>query len=78
MEQEGSVSGPGEITEVVGRFAGRAEFTTAVEELLGAGFAPSDLSVLDTHEALGASLGAQLGGHCDSLVPACLERAGLC
>ncbi len=55
MEQEGGVSGPGEITEVVGRFAGRDEFTTAVEELLSAGFAPSDLSVLDTHEALGAA-----------------------
>ena len=55
MEPEGSVSGPGGITEVVGRFAGRDEFTTAVEELLGAGFAPSDLSVLDTHEALGAA-----------------------
>ena len=55
MEPEGSVSGPGEITEVVGRFAGRDEFTTAVEELLGADFTPSDLSVLDTHEALGAA-----------------------
>ena len=55
MEPEGSVSGPGEITEVVGRFAGRDEFTTAVEDLLGAGFTPSDLSVLDTHEALGAA-----------------------
>ncbi len=55
MEQEDGVSGPGGITEVVGRFAGRDEFTTAVEELLGAGFAPSDLSVLDTHEALGAA-----------------------
>ncbi len=55
MEQEGRVSGPGAITEVVGRFAGRDDFTTAVEELLSAGFAPSDLSVLDTHEALGAA-----------------------
>ena len=43
------------VTEVVGRFARRDEFTAAVEDLLGAGFAPSDLSVLDTHEALGAA-----------------------
>jgi len=55
VEREDGVSGPGEITEVVGRFAGRGEFTAAVEDLLGAGFAPSDLSVLDTHEALGAA-----------------------
>ncbi len=55
MEPEGSASGPGETTEVVGRFAGRDEFTATVEELLGAGFTPSDLSVLDTHEALGAA-----------------------
>lgn len=55
MEQEGSASGPGEITEVVGRFAAREAFTAAVEELLGAGFAPADLSVLDTHESLSAA-----------------------
>ncbi len=43
------------VTEVVGRFAGQEGFTAAVEELLQAGFGPSDLSVLDTHEALGAA-----------------------
>jgi len=47
--------GTGAVTEVVGRFAGQESFTAAVEELLQAGFGPSDLSVLDTHEALGAA-----------------------
>ena len=41
-----------EVTEIVGRFAGQGEFTGAVEDLLEAGFASSDLSVLDTHESL--------------------------
>ncbi len=54
--QEGSGAyGPDKVTEVVGRFSGREEFTAAVEVLLGAGFVPSDLSVLDTHEALSAA-----------------------
>ncbi len=43
------------VTEVVGRFAEREGFTAAVEGLLQAGFAVSDLSVLDTHEALSAA-----------------------
>ena len=43
------------VTEVVGRFADRRSFQAAVEALLAAGFEPSDLSVLDTHEALSAS-----------------------
>ncbi len=43
------------VTEVVGRFAGREAFTAAVEELVQAGFALNDLSVLDTHEALSAA-----------------------
>ncbi len=42
-------------TEIVGRFAERAHFKDAVETLLAAGFQTSDLSVLDTHEALSAS-----------------------
>jgi hypothetical protein len=43
------------VTEVVGRFSGKEEFTATVEELLESGFASSDLSVLDTHESLGAA-----------------------
>ena len=42
-------------TEIVGRFADRENFKAAVETLLAAGFQRSDLSVLDTHEALSAS-----------------------
>ena len=44
-----------EAIEVVGRFAERGSFTAAVEALLAAGFATSDLSVLDTHETLSAA-----------------------
>ncbi|WP_282604695.1 hypothetical protein [Pelagibius sp. Alg239-R121] len=44
-----------ETTEIVGRFAERENFKAAVETLLAAGFRSSDLSVLDTHEALSAS-----------------------
>jgi hypothetical protein len=40
------------VSEVVARFADRASFSTAVQGLLAAGFTPTDLSVLDTHEAL--------------------------
>ena len=43
------------VTEVVGRFADRTSFQAAVEALLAAGFDASELSVLDTHEALSAS-----------------------
>lgn len=45
----------GSVSEVVGRFSGRKAFTAAVHDLLAAGFAPSDLSVLDTHESLSAA-----------------------
>ncbi len=55
MSDDNTVPGQDVVTEVVGRFAGQEGFTMAVEELLQAGFAPSDLSVLDTHEALGAA-----------------------
>lgn len=41
--------------EVVGRFADRESFKSAVEDLRAAGFARSDLSVLDTRESLSAS-----------------------
>lgn len=40
--------------EVVGRFAEREDFKSAVEELRTAGFERSDLSVLDTRESLSA------------------------
>lgn len=39
-------------TEVVGRFADRDSFQSAVEALRAAGFEPSELSVLDSHESL--------------------------
>lgn len=45
----------GNVTEVVGRFDDRPSFSAAVEDLLAVGFGSSDLSVLDTHEALDAS-----------------------
>ncbi len=45
----------GGVTEVVGRFADREPFMAAVAALSAAGFAHSDLSVLDTHESLSAS-----------------------
>lgn len=41
--------------EVVGRFGDRESFKAAVEDLRAAGFAHSDLSVLDTRESLSAS-----------------------
>ncbi len=40
------------VREAVASFADRAHFHRAVEELLAAGFAASDLSVLATHDAL--------------------------
>ena len=43
------------VTEVVGRFAHGDTFRAAVAALRDAGFQHSDLSVLDTHEALSAS-----------------------
>ena len=42
-------------TEVVGRFADRESFKAAVEDLRASGFEHSDLSLLDTREALSAS-----------------------
>jgi hypothetical protein len=38
--------------EAVASFATRAQFRAAVARLLGAGFAPSDLSVLASHDSL--------------------------
>lgn len=47
------------VTEVVGRFAAREPFKTAVEALMAAGFERADLSVLDSHESLTASEGSR-------------------
>ena len=49
------VQSGGAVSEVVGRFAERSRFQVAVEALRAVGFEVSDLSVLDTHEALSAS-----------------------
>jgi len=46
---------PEVVHEIVGRFSTREPFAKAVGELQAAGFARSDLSVLDTHESLGAA-----------------------
>ncbi len=48
---------PTHVTEVVGRFDSREEFTAAVEALRDAGFSRDALSVLDTHQSLEASKG---------------------
>lgn len=53
-ETESQDQKPG-VVEVVGRFATREPFSAAVADLRAAGFAHSDLSVLDTHESLSAS-----------------------
>ena len=41
--------------EVVGRFEEREPFEAAVKDLLAQGFSQSDLSLLDTHQALSVS-----------------------
>jgi hypothetical protein len=51
-EEEAGASG---VIEVVGRFANAESFKAAVKALRAAGFEPSDLSVLDTHESRSAS-----------------------
>lgn len=43
------------VTEVVGRFAEREPLKQAIEALLVAGFERTDLSVLDSHDALSAA-----------------------
>jgi len=53
--ETGAAEGSAEVVEVVGRFEGKKPFAAAVKELLAAGFESSDLSVLDTHESLGAA-----------------------
>ncbi len=51
------------VTDVVGRFADRESFRAAVEELRASGFESSELSVLDTREALSASESAGEAWH---------------
>lgn len=43
------------VTEVVGRFADRETFRTAIADLRRAGFERTDLSVLDSHDSLSAA-----------------------
>ena len=47
-----------EVTEVVGRFASQESFKSAVDALLAKGFERADLSVLASHESLGAAGGS--------------------
>ncbi|HYB08077.1 MAG TPA: hypothetical protein VEJ16_00220 [Alphaproteobacteria bacterium] len=49
------------VTEIVGRFAKRESFKSAVEALLAAGFERTDLSVLDSHDTLAAADGRAEG-----------------
>jgi hypothetical protein len=49
------------VTEVVGRFATRESFKSAVEALLEAGFERTELSVLDSHDTLAAADGRDEG-----------------
>ncbi|HUI19361.1 MAG TPA: hypothetical protein VL244_16965, partial [Alphaproteobacteria bacterium] len=57
MAQASTVGTKLPTTEVVGRFAERGPFKTAVEALLAAGFERGDLSVLDSHDSLAAAEG---------------------
>ena len=56
------------VREAVASFPDRAHFHSAVADLLAAGFAPTDLSVLASHDSL-ASAGEPGGGE-GSIVPA--------
>lgn len=47
-----------QVTEVVGRFAAQESFKSAVDALLAKGFERADLSVLASHESLGAASGS--------------------
>lgn len=59
------------VREAVASFPDRAHFHAAVSNLLAAGFAPSDLSVLASHDALAAA-GEPDGGD-QTLLPAGLS-----
>ena len=56
------------IREAVASFSDRAHFHRAVSNLLAAGFAPSDLSVLASHDSLAAA--GEPGGGEGAIVPA--------
>ena len=56
------------IREAVGSFPDREHFHHAVTNLLAAGFAPADLSVLASHDSLAAAL--EPGGREPRLLPA--------
>ncbi len=60
------------IREAVASFPDRAHFRRAVSALLAAGFMPSDLSVLASHEPLEVAEAATGGGH--EVVPAGLSE----
>ncbi len=59
------------IREAVASFPDRTHFHRAVSNLLAAGFAPSDLSVLASHDSLAAA--GEPGGAERSIVPAGLS-----
>lgn len=61
------------IREAVASFPDRAHFRRAVSALLAAGFAPSDLSVLASHESL-AVAEAAASGSAQEIVPAGLSE----
>jgi hypothetical protein len=56
------------IREAVGSFPDREHFHRAVQNLLAAGFAPSDLSVLASHDSL-TTAGEPAGGSESKIVP---------
>lgn len=60
------------VREAVASFPDRAHFHAAVSSLLAAGFAPSDLSVLASHNSLAAA-GEPAGAGKPSLLPAGLS-----
>lgn len=59
------------VREAVASFPDRGHFHHAVSSLLAAGFAPSDLSVLASHDSLAAA--DEPGGAEDKIVPAGLS-----
>ena len=60
------------IREAVASFPDREHFHGAVQNLLAAGFAPSDLSVLASHDSL-TTAGEPAGGSESKIVPAGLS-----
>lgn len=78
------------LREAVASFATKPQFRAAVAALLGAGFAPSDLSVLATHDSLevagsvpgypgtpGASLAAGLTDEANYIIPLAVAGVAL-